>query len=218
MKRVVVERKILQRNDEAADIIRKRLAEKGIFALNFMSSPGAGKTSVIEKTINALKNSFRISFIDGDLETDRDAERIRKLGVDVVQINTSGACHLDANMVLKALDKLSLECDLLIIENVGNLVCPASFDVGADKNIVILSVPEGDDKVKKYPVMFNVADVVLINKTDLYGLLEFDREKVISEIREIKPDAEIFEVSCKTSAGFDAWLEYLRGIVPKEIL
>ena len=151
MKRVVIEKKILERNDESASKIKQILEDKGIFALNFMASPGAGKTTIIEKTVEALRNEYRISYIDGDLETDRDASRIKKLGVDVVQINTSGACHLDADMVLKALNQVSLNCDLLIIENVGNLVCPATFDIGAHKNVVILSVPEGDDKVKKVP-------------------------------------------------------------------
>ncbi|WP_022670757.1 hydrogenase nickel incorporation protein HypB [Hippea alviniae] len=213
MKRVIVEKKILERNTESAQRIREILKNKGIFSLNFMSSPGAGKTTIIEKTIEALKDEVRVSFIDGDLDTDRDAERVKRLGVDVVQINTSGACHLDADMVLKALNKVSLDCDLLIIENVGNLVCPATFDVGADRNVVILSVPEGDDKVKKYPVMFNVADVILINKIDLYGVLDFDRDKVLKEIREVKPKAEVFELSAKTGVGFDEWIEYVKDFI-----
>jgi hydrogenase nickel incorporation protein HypB len=215
MKRVVIERKILERNDSSAKKIREKLKEKGIFSLNFMSSPGAGKTTTIEQTIKALKDKYKISFIDGDLETDRDAERIKALGIDTVQINTSGACHLDANMVLKALDKVSLDCDILIIENVGNLVCPATFDVGCDKNVVILSVPEGDDKVKKYPVMFNVADVILINKIDLADFMDFDKEKVKKEIKETSPKAKVFEISAKTGYGFDDWINFLSDMVKK---
>ncbi len=209
MKRVVVEKKILERNDSSAQKIRKILKKRGIFSLNFMSSPGAGKTSIVEETIKLLKNKYTISFIDGDLDTDRDSERIKSLGVDTVQINTSGACHLDANMVLQALEKVSLACDLLIIENVGNLVCPATFDVGTDKNIVILSIPEGDDKVRKYPVMFNVSDVVLINKIDLIQFMEFNLNKVYSEINQINPNAKCFEVSAKSGYGLDKWINYL---------
>ncbi len=215
MKRVVVEKKILERNDESAERIRQILKDKGVFALNFMASPGAGKTTVIEKTIEALKNDYRISYIDGDLDTDRDASRIKRLGIDVVQINTSGACHLDADMVLKALNQVSLDCDLLIIENVGNLVCPATFDIGAHKNVVILSVPEGDDKVRKYPVMFNVADVVLLNKVDLLKFLDFNVEKVKRELREINPHADFIEVSAKTNYGLDEWFDYLKRLVEK---
>jgi len=210
MKRVVVERKILERNESSAQKIRYILKNQGVFALNFMSSPGAGKTTIIEETIKALRDNCSISFIDGDLETDRDAERIKALGIDTVQINTSGACHLDADMVLKAIEKISLDCDLLIIENVGNLVCPATFDVGADKNVVILSVPEGDDKVKKYPVMFNVADTILINKIDLLDFMEFDINKVKKEAQQINPKAEVIEISASTKSGFDRWTSLIK--------
>lgn len=209
MKRVVVERKILERNESSAQKIRTILKKQSVFALNFMSSPGAGKTTIIEETIRMLKDNYGISFIDGDLETDRDAERIKALGIDTVQINTSGACHLDADMVLRAMEKISLDCDLLIIENVGNLVCPATFDVGADKNVVILSVPEGDDKVKKYPVMFNVADTILINKMDLLGFMDFDMSKVKKEAKQINPKAEVIELSAKTMSGFDKWISLI---------
>lgn len=209
MKRVVVERKILERNDSSAQEIRDILKEKDIFAVNFMSSPGAGKTTTIEKTIESLKDSYKISFIDGDLETDRDTERIKALGIDTVQINTSGACHLDANMVLKAMNKVSLDCDLLIIENVGNLVCPATFDIGANKNIVILSVPEGDDKVKKYPVMFNAADVILINKIDLIEFLDFNLNKVLREIKEVSPNAQVIQLSAKNGDGISEFSDWI---------
>ncbi len=209
MKRVVVERKILERNESSAQKIRSILKKQGVFTLNLMSSPGAGKTTIIEETIRMLKDDYGISFIDGDLETDRDAERIKALGIDTVQINTSGACHLDADMVLRAVEKISLDCDLLIIENVGNLVCPATFDVGADKNVVILSVPEGDDKVKKYPVMFNAADVILINKIDLLDFMDFDMKKVKKEAKQINPKAEVIEISAKTMSGFDKWISLI---------
>ncbi len=215
MKRVVVEKKILERNEKSAEKIRKILKDNGVFALNFMSSPGAGKTTTVEKTIEELKDDYGISFIDGDLETDRDAERIKALGVDSVQINTSGACHLDADMVLRAIDKVSLDCDLLIIENVGNLVCPATFDIGAAKNVVILSVPEGDDKIKKYPVMFNIADVILINKIDLIGFMDFDIDKVKKEANDISPNAEIIEISAKTKKGFESWIDLIKQWIGK---
>ncbi len=215
MKRVVVEKKILERNEESANEIREKLKEKGVFALNFMSSPGAGKTTVVENTIEALKDEYKISYIDGDLDTDRDAERVRALGVDVVQINTSGACHLDADMVLKALDRVDLDCDLLIVENVGNLVCPATFDIGAHKNIVILSVPEGDDKVKKYPIMFNVADVVLLNKVDLLKFLDFDVERVQKELKEVNPQAKLLKISAKDGYGMDQWFELIKSFIPR---
>jgi len=213
VKRVVVEKKILERNDESANRVRKILKDKGVFAINIMSSPGAGKTTVVEKTISALKDQFKVSYIDGDLDTDRDASRIRELGVDVVQINTSGACHLDADMVLKALDKVFLDCDLLVIENVGNLVCPATFDIGSHKNVVILSVPEGDDKVKKYPVMFSVANVVLLNKVDLLKFLDFDVEKVKRELKEVNPRADFLEISATTGYGMDEWIKYLKSTI-----
>ena len=216
MKRVVVERKILERNDSSAQEIRDILKSKDIFAVNFMSSPGAGKTTTVEKTIEALKNNYKISFIDGDLETDRDAERIKTLGIDTVQINTSGACHLDANMVLKAMKQVSLDCDLLIIENVGNLVCPATFDVGANKNIVILSVPEGDDKVKKYPVMFNIADVILINKMDLIEFLDFDLNKVMQEIKEVSPNAQVIQLSAKNGDGISEFSDWIGQNIKKK--
>ncbi len=213
MKRVAVEKKILERNDESANRIRKILKDKGVFAINIMSSPGAGKTTVVERTIDFLKNKYRISYIDGDLDTDRDASRIRELGVDVVQINTSGACHLDADMVLKALEKISLDCDLLIIENVGNLVCPATFDIGAHKNIVILSVPEGDDKIKKYPVMFNIADVVLLNKVDLLKFLNFDVGKVKKELKDVNPKAELIQISATKGYGMRMWYSFLERLI-----
>ncbi len=218
MKRVVVEEKILERNNESAEKIRQILKDKDVFALNFMASPGAGKTTVIERTIEALKDSYRISYIDGDLDTDRDASRIKNLGVDVVQINTSGACHLDAYMVLKALEKVSLDCDLLIIENVGNLVCPATFDIGTHKNIVILSVPEGDDKIKKYPVMFNIADVVLLNKVDLLKFLNFDVDKVKRELRDVNPKAKLIQISATEGYGMKMWYSFLERLRPSPIL
>ncbi len=217
MKKVVVEKKILERNDKAADKIRDIFKEKGIFSLNFMSSPGAGKTTVVEKIIKYLSGKYRISFIDGDLDTERDAQRIKNLGIDVVQINTSGACHLDADMVSKALKKISLKCDLLIVENVGNLVCPATFDVGCDKNVVILSTPEGDDKVKKYPVMFNVADCILINKIDLVEFLDFDLNKVLKEIKDVNPKARVIEISAKQGDGIDEFVDWIENGIKRVV-
>jgi hydrogenase nickel incorporation protein HypB len=209
MKRVVVEKKILEKNDDIANSIRNLLDKNHIFSLNVMSSPGAGKTTLIEQIVKVLKPKYKIAAIDGDLDTQRDAQRIAALGIEAVQINTSGTCHLDSSMVQKALNDISLDLDLLIIENVGNLVCPASFYLGTHKNAVLISTPEGDDKVKKYPTMFNVADAVLINKMDIARFVNFDIEKVENEIKELNPNALIFKVSALKNEGLKPFIDWI---------
>lgn len=211
MKRIVVEKKILEKNDDIANQIRNTLDKNRIFGLNVMSSPGAGKTTLIERIVETLKSKYKIAAIDGDLDTQRDAVRIAALGIEAVQINTSGTCHLDSSMVQKALNDITLDLDLLIIENVGNLVCPASFSLGTHKNVVLISTPEGDDKVKKYPTMFNVADVVLINKMDIAQFVNFDVKKVENEIKEINPYAKIFKISALKNEGLSEFLNWVES-------
>jgi hydrogenase nickel incorporation protein HypB len=210
VKRIVVEKKILEKNDDIANSIRNLLDKNHIFSLNVMSSPGAGKTTLIERIVEALKPEYKIAAIDGDLDTQRDAQRIAALGIEAVQINTSGTCHLDSSMVQKALNDISLDLDLLIIENVGNLVCPASFYLGTHKNAVLISTPEGDDKVKKYPTMFNVADVVLINKMDIAQFVNFNVEKVENEIKELNPNAIIFKISAIKNEGLSEFINWIK--------
>jgi hydrogenase nickel incorporation protein HypB len=209
-KEVKVLKKILQSNDVQAESNRKHFEKYGVLAINLMSSPGAGKTSLLEKTILALKDKYRIGVIEGDLETERDAERVRKQGAIAYQITTGQTCHLDAFMVHKGIHHLPLkELDLVFIENVGNLVCPASFDVGAHLNVVLLSVPEGDDKPAKYPVMFKKADLLIITKIDLLNYFDFSVERCIKEFKQINPKADVILLSTKTLEGFENWIKWL---------
>jgi hydrogenase nickel incorporation protein HypB len=203
---------ILGANEQIAKQNRKLLDENGIFAVNLMSSPGAGKTSLILETIKRLSGETRIGVIEGDVSSSVDAEIIGKEGVPVLQINTGGECHLDANMTQRALDSMQLQdIDLLIIENVGNLICTAEFAIGAHKNVVIASTPEGDDKPLKYPLMFTVADFVLINKMDLLPHLKFDTGAYKKAVKNLNDRAEIIEVSCTTGKGIDQWLAWLQN-------
>ena len=209
MKINVVSR-ILEANDRLASENRKFFSEKGLSVINLMSSPGAGKTTVIEKTIRALDGKARIGVIEGDIQGTSDAERIGALGVPVVQINTGGACHLDANMIREALPALPVpEMDLLIIENVGNLVCPAEFDVGEDAKAMLLSITEGEDKPLKYPLMFQQSRALLINKTDLAPYLDVDIEKIKKDSLALNPTLKLFEMSSKTGEGVSAWADWL---------
>jgi hydrogenase nickel incorporation protein HypB len=209
---VTVVRNILEAQEKIARINRALFDSKGVFVINLMSSPGAGKTSLLERTIAALKDHFRIVVIEGDIQSQEDALRIKRLGVDAVQINTGGACHLDANMIQSALEQVSLDgCNLLIVENVGNLVCPAEFELGEHKKVMILSVTEGDDKPLKYPLMFQKSSVLIINKIDLLPYVTCDVDKIKRVVRELNPQIEIFEVSCKTGEGIDQWLEWLKN-------
>ena len=206
---------LLQVNDDQALHNRMHFNGHGVLAVNLMSSPGAGKTALLEATAGLLKDDLRIGVIEGDLETENDADRIRACGVPVVQICTSTACHLDAHMVHDALHRMSLDdLDVLFVENVGNLVCPASFDLGQHKNVTLLSTPEGDDKPAKYPVMFRSSDLVLMTKRDLAPYMpEFDVGRAATHVRRLGNAAPILEVSAKTGQGLDDWIGWLkRGV------
>ena len=207
-----VGRSLLDANDRAAAHNRAHFDAHGVLALNLMSSPGAGKTALLEATIDALGREFRIAVIEGDLETDNDARRIRARGVPAVQITTGNACHLDADMIHRALHDLPMdEIDLLFIENVGNLVCPACFDLGQHRNVVLLSTTEGDDKPAKYPVMFRAADLVVLSKTDLLPFMDdFDPARAETALRLVANAAPVIALSARRARGLDPWLHWLR--------
>jgi hydrogenase nickel incorporation protein HypB len=201
---------ILAANDRIADENRSMFNAKKIYVINLMSSPGAGKTSLVERTILALRDRFRIGVIEGDIQSTCDADRVAALETPVVQINTGGGCHLDANMVREALAGLDLDqLDLLIVENVGNLVCPAEFRIGEDAKVMILSTPEGADKPGKYPLIFQESTVMILNKIDLLPHLDFDRTRARRDALALNPKLEIFEVSCRTGEGLDGWFSWL---------
>lgn len=206
-----IREEILSDNQELADEIRQRLSEKRVYMLNLMASPGAGKTSLIIETIHRLKHEFRIGVIEGDIESLVDSEKIAAEGIPAVQLRTGGACHLDAPMIDSALGTMDLnDFDLIIIENVGNLVCPAEFDTGAAKRAMILSVPEGDDKVLKYPLMFSVCDVMVVNKMDYLSGSDFNLDLLKARFHALNQPAPVFEVSCRTGEGLDDWCGWLR--------
>jgi hydrogenase nickel incorporation protein HypB len=205
-----VRKSILADNENQAEEIRQDLAAKKVFMINVMASPGAGKTSVIIQTIRRLKDRHRIAVIEGDIESMVDSEKILAEGIPAVQIQTGGACHLDAPMVTAAIDGLALDkLDLVFIENIGNLICPAEFDTGSDLQAMILSVPEGDDKILKYPLMFSICDVLLVNKIDYLQDSDFNIELLRRRALELNPRIQIFEVSCKTGVGFETWCDWL---------
>ena len=210
MKRIKVEKKLLSSNQQIAEENRRFFKEKGVVVFNLLSSPGSGKTSLIERTVSHLQGRLRTAVITGDVQTDRDAQRIAQHKVPVKQITTGGACHLDARMVKRALPFFQMdELDLLIIENVGNLVCPAAYDLGEDARVTIMSVPEGDDKPLKYPAMFRTSEVLIINKLDLLPYTNFDLEQAIKFARQIKPAIKVFETSCLTGAGLEDWFGWV---------
>jgi hydrogenase nickel incorporation protein HypB len=203
---------ILSANDRIAQENRKLLDKKGIFAINVMASPGAGKTSVILRTISGLKKKVRIGVIEGDVSSRIDADRIAKENVPVLQINTGGECHLDANMVQRALKEMPLDdIDILLIENIGNLICTAEFKIGTHKNLVIASVPEGHDKPLKYPLMFTVADVILVNKMDLLPYSNFDVNAYKKAVKGLNDKVEVMEISCVTGQGIKQWLGWVKS-------
>ena len=207
---------ILEANDRIASEHRELFRKNDLLVLNLMSSPGAGKTTLLENTIAHLKEKMRVGVIEGDIQTSADAERIIQSGAVAVQINTDGACHLDANMIKAALPAINIEAtDLLFIENVGNLVCPAEFDLGEDYKVMILSVTEGDDKPEKYPLMFHEASVLLINKIDLIAYVDFDVNRVRQAVLKVNPHIKIFEVSCKTKEGLDNWFQWILNNIKK---
>ena len=209
--KISVVRDILEANDRIAQQNRDLFDENKLLVINLMSSPGAGKTSLLERSISALKKDMRIGVIEGDIQSSQDAERIAQTGIPVVQINTGGACHLDGNMIRDTFGEFSFQdLDLLVVENVGNLVCPAEFKVGEDFKAMILSVTEGDDKPAKYPLMFHESSVLLINKIDLLPYVDCSVEKIKEDALKINPDLAIFEISCKTGEGLEGWYNWIR--------
>jgi hydrogenase nickel incorporation protein HypB len=210
--KISVVKNVLDANDRIAADNRALFDKKKIYVINLMSSPGAGKTTLVEKTILSLHDRYRIGVIEGDIQDTYDAERVAKLGIPVVQINTGGGCHLDGNMIREALPAFDLDqLDFLITENVGNLVCPAEFKIGENAKIMILSTPEGADKPAKYPLMFQESSVLILNKIDLMPYVDFNMEKAKKDALSLNPKLRIFAVSCKTSEGLQDWLDWLSG-------
>ena len=210
MPKVTIAQNILAANDTIAQEIQRTLAVRGIRTINIMSSPGAGKTTLLEKTIERLRGQLGIGVIEGDVETSADAERIEAAGAETVQINTRGACHLEAHMIRDALAEIELaRIELLFVENIGNLVCPAAWNLGEDTRVVVVSTTEGDDKPAKYPQMFAASEVMIVNKLDLLPYVDYDVEKVKRHALAINPHLRIFEMSCRTGAGLDAWCDWL---------
>ncbi len=205
-----IKQSVFKNNDDQAAKLRKSLKEKGVFLLNLMSSPGSGKTTTLMATINALKDKLKIGVMEADIDSDVDAKKIATTGVKSIQLHTGGMCHLDAEMTRQGLEGLNTgDVELAILENVGNLVCPAEFDTGAVKNAMILSVPEGDDKPLKYPLMFSICDVVLINKIDVLEYFDFDVEKCTEYVHQRNPKAKVIPICAKTGEGINEWADWL---------
>ncbi len=214
MPKITIAQNILAANDTIAQDIHQSLTKRRIRTINMMSSPGAGKTTLLERTIERLRGQLEVGVIEGDIETGNDAERIEAAGAETVQINTRGACHLEAHMVQDALKEMNLTgMRLLFIENIGNLVCPAAWDLGEDIRIVIASTTEGDDKPAKYPQMFAISQIMVVNKIDLLPYVDYSLEKVRRQALAINPNLRIFEVSCRTGEGLDVWCEWLSAFV-----
>lgn len=214
MPKVTIAQNILAANEHIAQEIHQSLIALGIRTINVMSSPGAGKTALLERTIERLRGQLGIGVVEGDVETSADAERIEAAGAETVQINTRGACHLEAHMIRAALAEIELaNLDLLVIENIGNLVCPAGWDLGEDLRVVVVSTTEGDDKPAKYPQMFAISQVMVVNKLDLLPYVDYDMQKVKRQALAINPHLRIFEVSCRTGEGLDSWCEWLLTFV-----
>lgn len=209
-----IKQSVFADNDRQAELLRKELKEKGVFLLNLMSAPGSGKTTMLMRTIEALKDKLKIGVMEADIDSDVDADTIARTGAKAVQIHTGGMCHLDADMTRQGIESLETgDIDLAILENVGNLVCPAEFDTGAVKNAMILSVPEGDDKPLKYPLMFSVCDVLLINKMDVLPYFDFDLEACKERVKKLNPKIQIIPISSRTGEGMDVWYDWLRSEV-----
>ena len=208
---IEIKKSVFEDNDKDADALRKELKTKGVFLLNLMSAPGSGKTTTLIQTLNRIKDKVRVAVMEADIDSDVDAVKIvEATGVPSIQLHTGGMCHLDAEMTRQGLDNVALkEVDLVVLENVGNLVCPAEFDTGAVRNAMILSVPEGDDKPLKYPLMFTVCDLVLINKTDVMPYFDFDLERCKSYIQQRNPQAQVIPICAKTGEGVDAFVQWL---------
>ncbi|CAK7032544.1 hydrogenase nickel incorporation protein HypB [Tissierella carlieri] len=209
-----IKENIFEDNNRQADILRDELKNKGIFLLNLMSSPGSGKTTTVLRTIEALKSDMKIGVMEADIDSDVDAHAVAQTGTKVIQLHTGGMCHLDADMTRQGLEGLGTEnLDFIILENVGNLVCPAEFDTGSSKNAMILSVPEGDDKPLKYPLMFSIADVLLINKIDVIDYFNFDLEAVKTRAKKLNPNIKIIPISARTGEGIEEWTNWIRNEV-----
>ena len=216
LKIIEVKESIFKQNDQEADELRGYLRQNNVFMINLMSSPGAGKTTLLTETIRRLKGEMSIGVMEADIDAQVDAERITASGARSIQIHTGGMCHMDASMTRQGLDAFGIDgLDLVVLENVGNLVCPAEFDTGATENVMLLSVPEGDDKPLKYPLIFEVSDTVLITKVDTKSVFDFNEESVIRSIHMRNPKAEVMFLSAKTGEGMDAWCQWLRGKVRK---
>ncbi len=206
-----IKQSVFENNDREADKVREELKKDKTFLLNLMSSPGSGKTTTLKATIAALKDEFRIGVMEADIDSDVDAAAIEKTGVKVIQLHTGGMCHLDAGMTRQGLEGLGVQdLDFAILENVGNLVCPAEFDTGAVKNAMILSVPEGDDKPLKYPLMFSICDVLLINKIDVLPYFDFDIEKCREYVHKLNPNMKVIPICARSGEGIEAWAQWLR--------
>lgn len=211
---IEIKRSVFENNDREADRVRSELKKQKTFLLNLMSSPGSGKTTTLKATIARLKDELKMGVMEADIDSDVDAKAIADTGVRSIQLHTGGMCHLDAGMTEQGIKEFGTEdLDLVVLENVGNLVCPAEFDTGASKNAMILSVPEGDDKPLKYPLMFTISDVVLINKIDTKSVFDFDDEAVVERIHKLNPNAQVFFISAKTGEGVDAWCDWLKAQV-----
>ncbi|MCS7180955.1 MAG: hydrogenase nickel incorporation protein HypB [bacterium] len=213
LKVIRIEKSLFEENEKLAKEVREILNEKNILSFNIMGSPGSGKTLFIEKTIENLKEKFNFAVIEGDVEGVIDAEKFKKFNIPVIQINTGGGCHLDANMVKIGISEIKIdEIDILFVENVGNLICPAEFDIGTEKNIVVSSITEGNDKVLKYPLIFKFSDICILNKIDLLPYSEFDFGKFKNDLKKISPETILIKLSSKTGENFFEWIEYLRRL------
>ncbi len=211
---IEIKQNIFENNDKQAELLREDLKKDKTFLLNLMSSPGSGKTTTVLRTIEALKDEMSIGLLEADIDSDVDANTVSKTGVKVIQLHTGGMCHLDADMTKQGLNGFGTEdVDFVLLENVGNLVCPAEFDTGASKNAMILSIPEGDDKPLKYPLMFSIVDVLLINKIDAIDYFDFDFEAVKERVKKLNPDIKIIPISARTGEGIDDWVNWIRNEV-----
>lgn len=210
--------RVLADNDKEAEAVRQEMKENGTFLINLMSSPGAGKTTTLVRTIHALQREYRIGVMEADVDSDVDAQTVTEAGAKAIQLHTGGSCHMDADMTRRGVEAMGTnDVDVVFLENVGNLVCPAEFDVGANLRVMILSVPEGDDKPLKYPLMFKVSDCLLINKTDVAPVFDFDFEACEERARKLNPDIQIFRLSAKTGEGFGAWIDWLKKKIGSEL-
>jgi len=213
MKIIELHESVTASNDRDADALRKKMKDEGTLLINVMSSPGSGKTTLLSATINALKDEMKIGVMEADIDSAVDAERMEALGVESIQVHTDGMCHMDAGMTEEGLKSMKVDNDLVFLENVGNLICPAEFDTGAGKKVMILSVPEGDDKPLKYPLMFGESDVLVISKIDALPYFNFSLEACKKRAKQLNPAIQIFPVSAKTGEGMDAWISWLKEAV-----